>query len=198
MRNLSGRRVKKINNVVKHFSDIKKVTNSQIVQKIFAKRKAAAKRRARIARAKARFNDKKNKNRRNKLDKKYKKPRRKKRTPKQLLARLEAIKKIKPPAIPLNVDFYKSADGVYNSYWLGKLINTLLHDGKRKIVSKQVYKAFTLVKLVTGESPMILFLEILEQIKPLFRLRNYIVRRVIIKEFPIVVLRPRRLILAVH
>jgi hypothetical protein len=41
-------------------------------------------------------------------------------------------------------------------------------------------------------------LETLDKIKPTFRLRNRIVRRSIIKEYPIVVLRPRQLILAVH
>ena len=41
-------------------------------------------------------------------------------------------------------------------------------------------------------------METLDKIKPTFRLRNRIQRRGIIKEYPIVVLRPRQLILAVH
>ena len=124
----------------------------------------------------------------------YKKPRAKKLTTKQLLA----LKASKPASLSLNIDFHRSADGVYTSYWLGKFMNTLFQGGNKKTVSKYVYRAFSRLKFMTGTNPLILFLEVLDKIKPTFRLRNYIVRRVIIKEFPIVVLRPRRLIMAVH
>jgi hypothetical protein len=43
-----------------------------------------------------------------------------------------------------------------------------------------------------------MLLEILDKIKPTFRLRNYIVRRTIIKEYPVVAMRSRQLILAIH
>ena len=81
---------------------------------------------------------------------------------------------------------------------MGKFINTLLRAGKKKTVIRYVYKAMSQIKFSTAANPLILFLEVLDKIKPIFRLRNYIVRRVIIKEFPIAVLRPRKLILAVH
>lgn len=55
-----------------------------------------------------------------------------------------------------------------------------------------------MLKLSLGISPLLLLLETLDKVKPNLRLRNYIVRRTIIKEYPIVVLRPRQLILAVH
>ena len=58
--------------------------------------------------------------------------------------------------------------------------------------------AAALLKFSLAVSPLLIFLETLDKIKPNFRLRNYIVRRTIIKEYPIVVLRPRQLILAVH
>lgn len=105
---------------------------------------------------------------------------------------------IKHPSMPLNIDFYNVVDGVYTSYWAGKLISTLQRDGKKKIVAKHFYKAAAMIKLSLGTSPLLLLLETLDKIKPSFRLRNYIVRRTIIKEYPIVVLRPRQLILAVH
>ena len=38
----------------------------------------------------------------------------------------------------------------------------------------------------------------LDKIKPSFRLRNYIVRRVIIKQYPVVALRPRLYMIALH
>ncbi len=46
----------------------------------------------------------------------YKKPRAKKLTPKQLLSKLQYLKSTRPPAQPLNIDFYRAADGVYTSY----------------------------------------------------------------------------------
>lgn len=124
----------------------------------------------------------------------YKKPRAKKLTN----AQLQALRVSKPASVPLNIDFYSAAEGTYSSYWLGKFINSVLTDGKKKTVAKHVYKAFSQIKFATGTNPLILFLEVLDKIKPSFRLRNYIVRRVIVKEFPIAVLRPRRLIMAVH
>ena len=126
--------------------------------------------------------------------KNYRKPKAKKLTTQQL----QLLKASKPASMELNTDFYRSAEGVYTSYWLGKFMNTILHDGKKKTVAKYVYKALAQIKFSIHANPLLLFLEVLDKIKPTFRLRNYIVRRVIIKEFPIVVLRPRRLILAVH
>ncbi len=105
---------------------------------------------------------------------------------------------VKQPALPLNIDFYNAMEGVYSSYWAGKLISTLQLSGKRKTVARHFYKAAAVLKLSLGSNPLLLLLEILDKIKPTFRLRNYIVRRTIIKEYPIVVLRPRQLILAVH
>ena len=101
-------------------------------------------------------------------------------------------------AMPLNLDFYNVADGVYTSYWAGKLISVLQRSGKKKIVAKHFYRAAVFVKLTLGLNPLLVLLETLDKIKPNFRLRNYIVRRTIIKEYPVVVLRPRQLILAVH
>jgi len=112
--------------------------------------------------------------------------------------------KILPAAIstriftPLLIDFFSVVDGVYSSYWVGKFITTLLQRGKKKIISKHMYRAFSVLKYTFLTNPLIVLLETLDKIKPNFRLRNYIVRRVIIKEYPIVTLRPRQYILAVH
>ena len=110
---------------------------------------------------------------------------------------LQVIKASAPSTV-LNVDFYRSVEGIYSSYWLGKLINTLQQGGQKKVIARHVYNALTSLRYSTGGNPLLIFLETLDKIKPTFRLRNYIVRRIIIKEYPVVVLRPRRLILAVH
>jgi ribosomal protein S7 len=99
--------------------------------------------------------------------------------------------------LPLNIDFYRTLDGVYGSYWTGKLISTLQREGKKKTVMRHFYRGAAMIKLSTGLSPLLLLLETLDKIKPTFRLRNRI-RRTTIKEYPIVVLKPRRIILAIH
>ena len=116
---------------------------------------------------------------------------------KSLKHTLRARLPLKPPTLPLNLDFYNVIDGVYSSYWVGKLIAVLQKKGKKKIVTGSVYKAMAAIKLSTGTSPLLTLLETLDKVKPTFRLRNR-VRRTTIKEYPIVVLRPRQLILAIH
>ena len=114
------------------------------------------------------------------------------------MQRINAASMPKQPSLPLNIDFYNVVDGVYTSYWVGKLISTLQREGKKKTIAKHYYKAVTTLKLTFRVNPLLLFLETLDKVKPTFRLRNRILRRGIIKEYPIVVLRPRQLILAVH
>jgi len=104
----------------------------------------------------------------------------------------------KAASTDLNIDFFTAADGVYSSYWVGKLTNTLLRRGNKKAVSRHIYRSFAILKYTSGVSPLIFLLEVLDKIKPTFRLRNYIVRRVIVKEYPIVTLRPRQFMIAVH
>ena len=100
--------------------------------------------------------------------------------------------------LPLNENFYRVADGLYSSYWVGKIATVLQRDGNKKTIVSQIYKSCVSVRFILNLNPMILMLELLDKIKPSFRLRNYIVRRTIIKEYPVTVLRPRQLILAVH
>ena len=81
---------------------------------------------------------------------------------------------------------------------MGKLISTLLHQGKKKIVTRALYHAFTIIKYTLNSNPLLLFLETLEKIRPTFRLRNRIVRRVVIKQYPIVSYRSRQFMIALH
>jgi hypothetical protein len=110
---------------------------------------------------------------------------------------LKQIKNLKP-SVYLNLEHYAVADGVYYSYWVGKLISMLLRKGNKKIVAKHVYQAFAFLKYALNSSPLIILLEILDKIKPTFRLRNYIVRRVIIKEYPTVAYRSRLILIAMR
>jgi len=46
--------------------------------------------------------------------------------------------------------------------------------------------------------PVLIILEMLERLKPTFRLRKYIVKRTIVKEYPFVAKESRRYMVAVH
>ena len=100
--------------------------------------------------------------------------------------------------LDLNVNFFNALDGVYNSYWLGKLINMLVTQGKKKVVARHTRRSLAVLKYARTTNPLLLLLEIIDKIKPSFRLRNYIVRRVQVKEYPIVTFRSRQLIIALH
>jgi ribosomal protein S7 len=84
----------------------------------------------------------------------------------------------------LNIESFALLEGVYSSYWVGKLINSLFYKGNKKTAAKHVYRAFAVVKYAQLVNPLVALLEILDKVKPTFRLRNYVMRRVIIKEFP--------------
>lgn len=74
----------------------------------------------------------------------------------------------------------------------------LTRSGNKKTSAREVYRAFAIVKYSLGYNPLLLFLETLDKIKPFLRLRNYIVRRVIIKEYPIVSSRSRQFLVALQ
>ena len=109
-----------------------------------------------------------------------------------------AIKTKESTTFDLNVNFFSALEGVYSSYWLGKLINMLLVQGKKKVATKHMHRSLVVIKYARTTNPLLLLLEIIDKIKPSFRLRNYIVRRVQVKEYPIVTFRSRQLIIALH
>lgn len=120
------------------------------------------------------------------------------RVKKRRVALNDKAKNYAPASMELNTIFFGTADGIYASYWVGKLISTLLHQGKKKIAARALYRAFTLIKYTLNINPLLLFLETLDRVRPTFRLRNRIVRRVVIKEYPIVDHRSRQFMIAVH
>jgi len=74
----------------------------------------------------------------------------------------------------------------------------LLVQGKKKVATKHIHRSLVVIKYARTTNPLLLLLEIIDKIKPSFRLRNYIVRRVQVKEYPIVTFRSRQLIIALH
>ncbi len=57
-------------------------------------------------------------------------------------------------------------DPIYNSVLVTKLINNIMHDGKKGVAQKVVYGAFELIGEKTGKSPLDVFVQALENIMP--------------------------------
>lgn len=62
-------------------------------------------------------------------------------------------------------------DPIYGHKLVTKLINGAMNDGKRSVARSQVYKAFELIRKENNEEPLKVFLEALEQIKPVMEVR---------------------------
>lgn len=52
-----------------------------------------------------------------------------------------------------------------------KLINRSMHDGKKSVVRAEVYKAFEIIKEKSGQDPVKVFDQALENIKPVMEVR---------------------------
>lgn len=100
--------------------------------------------------------------------------------------------------LPLNIDYFKYTDGIYSSYWVGRFINMFIIKGKKKTAARHMYQAFAQLKYSLREMPLLVLLEILEKLKPTFRLRKYIRKRNIIKEYPFVAKQSRRYIMVIQ
>lgn len=62
-------------------------------------------------------------------------------------------------------------DPIYRHKLVTKLINRSMHDGKRTVAQKHVYRAFELIKTETNDEPVKVFLSALESIKPQMEVR---------------------------
>lgn len=62
-------------------------------------------------------------------------------------------------------------DPVYNSRLVTKLINRSMHDGKKSVAQKEVYRAFEIIKGKSDEDPIKLFNQALDNIKPTMEVR---------------------------
>ena len=63
-------------------------------------------------------------------------------------------------------------DPIYNSKVVTKLINQIMHDGKRGTAEKILYEAFDIVKDKTNEDPMEVFNKAMENIKPALEVKS--------------------------
>ena len=63
------------------------------------------------------------------------------------------------------------ADPVYGSVMLTKLINRSMKDGKKSVIRKEIYSAMEIIKEKTGEDPIKVFDQAMENIKPNMEVR---------------------------
>jgi small subunit ribosomal protein S7 len=63
------------------------------------------------------------------------------------------------------------ADPVYGSVMLTKLINRSMKDGKKSVIRKEIYSAMEIVREKTGEDPVKVFDQAMENIKPNMEVR---------------------------
>lgn len=91
-----------------------------------------------------------------------------------------------------NKNFFKFADGIYTSYWLGRLTNMFVIKGKKKKLAKSMQQALTMLKFKYQAMPLLILYELLEKLKPVFLLRKYKIRRTQLVEYPYVAKNSRR------
>ncbi len=58
------------------------------------------------------------------------------------------------------------ADPIYGSILVSKLVNRSMHDGKKSVAQKEIYKAFEIIKEKSGKDPVKVFDEAMENVKP--------------------------------
>ena len=63
-------------------------------------------------------------------------------------------------------------DPIYNSKVVTKLVNQIMHDGKRGTAEKILYEAFDIVKEKTNEEPIDVFNKAMENIKPALEVKS--------------------------
>ena len=62
-------------------------------------------------------------------------------------------------------------DPLYNSKVVTKLINNIMQDGKKGVAQKIVYEAFAIVEEKTGENPLEVFTEALDNVMPVLEVK---------------------------
>jgi len=63
-------------------------------------------------------------------------------------------------------------DPIYGNKLVTKLINRSMKDGKRSVAGREVYEAFTIIKEKSGDDPMKIFNQAIENIKPSMEVRS--------------------------
>ncbi len=63
-------------------------------------------------------------------------------------------------------------DPIYNSKLVSKFINSIMRDGKKSVAEKICYEAFDIIKSKTGNDPLKVFKNALENIKPVLEVKS--------------------------
>jgi len=64
-----------------------------------------------------------------------------------------------------------AVDPIYGNKIITKLINRSMHDGKKSVAAREVYAALAIIKEKTGEDPVKVFDQAIENIKPTMEVR---------------------------
>jgi small subunit ribosomal protein S7 len=63
-------------------------------------------------------------------------------------------------------------DPIYNSKLLSKFVNALMEDGKKSVAERTCYGALDILKEKTGDDPLKVFKQALENVKPLIEVKS--------------------------
>jgi small subunit ribosomal protein S7 len=63
-------------------------------------------------------------------------------------------------------------DPIYNSKLLSKFVNALMADGKKSVAERTCYGALDILKEKTGDDPLKVFKQALENVKPLIEVKS--------------------------
>ncbi len=63
-------------------------------------------------------------------------------------------------------------DAKYNDKVVAKFINNIMEDGKKAVAEKIVYSAFDVIASKTKQEPLAVFLEAIENVKPMVEVRS--------------------------
>jgi small subunit ribosomal protein S7 len=63
-------------------------------------------------------------------------------------------------------------DPIYNSKLLSKFVNALMEDGKKSVAERTCYGALDILKEKTGEDPLKVFKQALENVKPVIEVKS--------------------------
>ena len=63
-------------------------------------------------------------------------------------------------------------DSKYNSKLVAKFINSVMHDGKKSLAESILYDAFDIIEEKTKNSPLILFENAVENVRPLIEVKS--------------------------
>src|SRR3990167_6830354 len=64
-----------------------------------------------------------------------------------------------------------SPDPIYGSKLVTKLVNRSMKDGKKSVAEKEIYGAFEIIKEKTGEDPLKIFNQAMDNVRPTMEVR---------------------------